>query len=161
MGDKDLRREPGRWSDKAEAFVLPDEWRLTYDLSCGELSPFFRALLEEGRLLGMKCPGCGAVYCPPRSWCQDCYEDTEWVEMSGRGRLTLWTKAHFATSDLVEEVPFCQGGIHLEGARYPMAARIKTSDESLLVEGAPMRVEFKPAQERRGRVTDYYFVPDV
>lgn len=141
-------------------FFLPDEWRLFYMVSCGELSPFFQALREEGKLMGTRCPSCGSIYCPPRSWCHDCYLDTEWVEMSGRGELIAYTKGYFATSDLVEEVPFYQGGVLLEGARYPIVCRIKPDDEEKLRPGLPMRVEFKSSEERLGRVTDYYFVPD-
>jgi uncharacterized OB-fold protein len=160
MADKDLRKAPGQWSDEDGAFILPDEWRLTYMVSCGELSPFFRALKEEGRLMGTRCPSCGSVYCPPRSWCHDCYEDTEWVEMSGKGELVAFTKGYFATSDLVDEVPFYQGGVRLEGARYPIVCRIKLDDEEKLKPGIPMKVVFKPPEERLGRVTDYYFVLD-
>lgn len=160
MAEKDLRKEPGRWSDEEDVFIIPDEWRLSYKLSCGELTPFFRALKEEGKLMGTRCPSCGSCYCPPRSWCHDCYEDTEWVEMSGKGELTVITKGYFATSDLVDEVPFYQGGVHLEGARYPIPCRIKTDDEGKLRPGIPMQVEFKPPEERLGRVNDYYFVPE-
>jgi uncharacterized OB-fold protein len=160
MAEKDLRKEPGQWRDEEGVFILPDEWRLSYMVSCGELSPFFRALKEEGKLMGARCPSCGSIYCPPRSWCHDCYEDTEWVEMSGKGELIAFTKGYFATSDLVDEVPFYQGGVRLEGARYPIVCRIKLDDEEKLRPGIPMRVEFKTPEERLGRVTDYYFVLD-
>ncbi len=159
-GGKDLRRETGKWSEEDGVFILPDEWKLTYYVSCGELSPFFRALKEEGRLLGTRCPACGSVYCPPRSWCHDCYEDTEWVEMPGTGVLTAWTTVYFATSDLVEKVPFRQGGVHLDGARYPMVGRIEVEDESMLEPGMRLKVCFKPEEERQGRVSDYFFVPE-
>jgi uncharacterized OB-fold protein len=159
MGDdRDLRRKPGRWSEEEGAFILPDEWRLSYYVSCGELSPFFRAVKEEGKLLGMRCPSCGSVFCPPRSWCHECYVDTEWVEMRGTGELTAWTTVYFATSDLVEKVPFRQGGVRLDGARYPIVGRLEVDDESRLVPGARLRVSFKPPEQRQGRVSDYFFV---
>ncbi len=159
-GNEDPRMQPGIWSEKEGVFILPDEWKLSYQVSCGELSPFFRALKEEGRLLGMRCPSCGAVYCPPRSWCHDCYADTDWVEMAGTGTLTAWTTVYFAASDLVEKVPFRQGGVHLDGARYPIIGRLEVEEEERLVSGARLRVAFKPQEERRGRVSDYYFVLD-
>lgn len=44
--------------------------------------------LEEGKLYGRKCPKCGAVDFPPRLICNTCgHLDTEWIEMSGRGKL--------------------------------------------------------------------------
>lgn len=44
--------------------------------------------LEEGKLLGRKCPKCGNVEFPPVYACNACgnYE-TEWYEISGKARL--------------------------------------------------------------------------
>lgn len=42
--------------------------------------------LEEGKLLGRKCPKCGAVEFPPVYACNTCGSlETEWVEVSGKG----------------------------------------------------------------------------
>ena len=44
--------------------------------------------LEEGKILGRKCPECGAVEFPPVYACNTCgnYE-TEWYEISGNAKL--------------------------------------------------------------------------
>ena len=44
--------------------------------------------LEEGKILGRKCPKCGNVEFPPVYACNACgnYE-TEWVEISGKAKL--------------------------------------------------------------------------
>lgn len=44
--------------------------------------------LEEGKLLGRKCPNCGNVEFPPVYACNECgsYE-TQWCEISGKARL--------------------------------------------------------------------------
>ena len=42
--------------------------------------------LEEGKLLGRRCPRCGAVEFPPVYACNSCGNlETEWVEISGKG----------------------------------------------------------------------------
>ena len=42
--------------------------------------------LEEGKILGRKCPACGAVEFPPVYACNTCGNlETEWVEISGKG----------------------------------------------------------------------------
>lgn len=42
--------------------------------------------LEEGKILGRKCPACGAVEFPPVYACNTCGNlETEWVELSGKG----------------------------------------------------------------------------
>ncbi|MCI6018660.1 MAG: zinc ribbon domain-containing protein [Clostridiales bacterium] len=45
--------------------------------------------LENGKIMGRKCPACGAVQFPPRIACTTCgHFDQEWVEMSGDAVLT-------------------------------------------------------------------------
>ena len=45
--------------------------------------------LDEGRIMGRKCPVCGAVEFPPKIACTSCGNfETGWVEMSGRGVVT-------------------------------------------------------------------------
>ncbi len=48
----------------------------------------FYLSLEEGKIMGRKCPKCGHVEFPPVYACNECgnYE-TEWVELSGRAKL--------------------------------------------------------------------------
>ncbi len=44
--------------------------------------------LEEGKILGRKCPKCGAVEFPPVYACNTCGSlETEWVEISGKAKL--------------------------------------------------------------------------
>lgn len=46
--------------------------------------------LEEGKVLGRKCPKCGAVEWPPVYACNACgATETEWYEMSGKGVLKM------------------------------------------------------------------------
>ncbi len=48
----------------------------------------FYTSLEEGKIMGRKCPKCGHVEFPPVYACNECgnYE-TEWVEISGKAKL--------------------------------------------------------------------------
>ena len=48
----------------------------------------FYEALEEGKILGRKCPACGNVEFPPVYACNACgnYE-TEWVEISGKAKM--------------------------------------------------------------------------
>lgn len=44
--------------------------------------------LEEGKLLGRRCPACKAVEFPPVYACNTCGSlETEWVEISGKGKM--------------------------------------------------------------------------
>ncbi len=51
-----------------------------------EISQEFFDGAMEGRLMLMKCAGCGALRLPSRRHCDVCLSDqTEWVQASGRG----------------------------------------------------------------------------
>ena len=46
----------------------------------------FYQSLEEGHIMGRKCPACGAVEFPPVYACNTCGNlETEWYEISGKG----------------------------------------------------------------------------
>lgn len=46
----------------------------------------FYLSLEEGKIMGRKCPHCGAVEFPPVYACNSCGNlETEWYEISGKG----------------------------------------------------------------------------
>lgn len=158
MSEKDLRFEPVRVQDGFA--MIPDRWKVDFFVSAGELSRFYVELKDNARLMGTKCPSCGSVYFWPRSWCHDCYVDCEWVEMSGRGKLTVVSRVDVILTDVPRESPFFGGGVQLEGARYPVVAKLKPPDYDSLYRGMSMRAEFLPPEERTGRITDFFFVPD-
>ncbi len=154
----DPRLEPIR--EKEGAALMPDRWKVDYLASMGELSRFYIELKENARLMGTRCPACGSVYFWPRSWCHDCYVDCEWVEMPPRGTITIFGRVDISLSEMRTEVPFYQGGVLLEGARYPVIAILKPADPAVLRAGLPVQAEFLPPEERTGRTRDFYFVPE-
>ena len=78
--------------------------------------------LEEGKILGRKCPKCGNVEFPPVYACNACgnYE-TEWVEISGKAKLhsIVLPAALSSKPEYKEFKKFCYGEIELEeGSRF-------------------------------------------
>ena len=76
--------------------------------------------LEEGKLLGSKCPECGNVEFFPYYSCSECgNHELELVELSGEGVVESFVPAKAATGPLVGEFgPYVMGGIKLaEGPR--------------------------------------------
>ena len=52
----------------------------------------FERFLEEGKLMGARCVGCGALFVPPRAICPKCHgSEMEWVETKGEGHLVAFT----------------------------------------------------------------------
>lgn len=156
--DKDPRFKPIREQDGFA--LMPDRWKVDFWATEGELSRFFIELKDNARLMGTRCPECGSVYFWPRSWCKDCYVDCDWVEMPQKGRLTVFSRVEISLSELRREVPFYQGGVLLEGARYPVVVILQPPNPDDLYVGMPVSARFLPAEERTGRPRDFYFVPD-
>ena len=78
--------------------------------------------LEEGKILGRKCPKCGNVEFPPVYACNACgnYE-TEWVEISGKAKLhsIVLPAALSSKPEYKKFKKFCYGEIELEeGSRF-------------------------------------------
>jgi uncharacterized OB-fold protein len=55
----------------------------------------FGRRLKDGKITGHKCPECGLVYVPPKSFCPICVVETTWendtVEVADTGTVTSWT----------------------------------------------------------------------
>jgi hypothetical protein len=159
MEEKDPRFAPIK--DQDGFAVVPDRWKIDFFTSMGELSRFFMELKDNGRLMGTRCPKCGSVYCYPRSWCHECYVDCDWVEMSGKGKVVMFARVEINLSDIqTAQVPFVQGSVQLDEARYPIVNFFRNVSYENLSKGMPVKVEFLPAEERTGRIRDFYFVPD-
>jgi hypothetical protein len=136
---------------------VPDRMDVTYKYSYGGHSRFFREIKDNKRIMGAKCSKCGFVYCPPRIGCSKCYAPTEWVPLSGKGRIEACTVVHYGTSSFIGKFPYLCGYIKLDGADTFILQFIESQDISEVKPG--MRVEACFREERYGMMTDFYFKP--
>ncbi len=121
----------------------------------------FNQYLAEHKLMGTRCPTCGATYLPPRAICPACHGDAlEWVELSGRGKLAAFTSIYVGPSAMVAEGydrnnPYVSGIVETEeGAK--ISARIvgvdaKRPDVAWI--GAPLTVTFLDRGEGEAKST--------
>ena len=127
----------------------------------------YELYLNEKRLMGARCKGCGTQYVPPRSICVDCYgSEMEWIEMKGRGRLAAFTCINIPPPFMIAQGynrknPYCTGVVELEeGARVD--ARIEGVDcakpEDIKV-GMPLKVKYLHREEGEERETYLAFEP--
>ena len=128
----------------------------------------YKKFLNEEKLMGTRCKGCGTQYVPPRSICVDCYgSDMEWIEMNGRGRLAAFTCINIPPPFMIalgynRKNPYCTGVVELEeGARVD--ARIEGVDcgkpEDINV-GMPLKVKYLHRDEGEKRETYLAFEPE-
>lgn len=135
---------------------LPVTSRYTYGLG-GER--FFRALKDEGRILGAHCPKCDLTYVPGRAFCERCLgELTDWRDVGLRGTVHTFTLQYESldgrradSPTIVAFVRLGDGGlVHYLGDVQPDRVAIGMLVEAVL----------RPPGERTGGILDIaYFRP--
>jgi uncharacterized OB-fold protein len=135
---------------------LPVKSRYTFGLA-GER--FFRAIKEDGQLLGTYCESCDRTYVPAAIFCERCFSELdEWVDVGTSGEVHTFTLlfknydgTHKDSPELVAFVKFGDGGIiHRLDEIEPDAIKI----------GLEVEAVFKPREEREGSILDIvYFRP--
>lgn len=83
--------------------------------------------LEEGKILGRKCPKCGNVEFPPVYACNECGSlETEWYEISGKAKLhSIVLPAALSSKPEYKELgKYAYGEVELEeGSRFNAVVR--------------------------------------
>jgi len=136
------------------------ELDISFRYSYGEqYDRFFREMRDNGRIMGLKCPRCGAVLLPPRPYCGFCYTPVEeWVELSDEGTLQTFTVIHLPFAGQPTEPPYVYAFIRLDGADVQFPHILGEIDPSDVEVG--LRLEAKWAERRRGTLHDIeYFRP--
>jgi len=143
-----LERDPNAplvWRDE-----MPVTNRYTTGLA-GER--FFRALKDEGRILGTRCTRCDRTYVPAVQFCERCMgELEEWVDVGTVGEVHTYTLLYENLDgsrrdepELVAFVRLGDGGlVHRLGEVAP--------DEVYI--GMQVEAVFKPQAEREGSILD-------
>ncbi len=111
-----LGRQPDPWASFREIEIIELQWAQTYRHSLGKYSRFF-VELENKRFLATRCPICSKVWAPPRPVCPDHLAITEWVELTGRGRVEGFSVLHHrsAIAPFIEP-PYVLAFVRLDGA---------------------------------------------
>jgi uncharacterized OB-fold protein len=63
--------------------------------------------LEQGKVVGTKCKGCGLTFFPPRADCYKCLtSNMEWFEVSGAGKLVTYSKLEYGPAGFEKDLPY-------------------------------------------------------
>jgi len=135
----------------------------------GEFSAFFRALRDEGKISGHRCPRCKHLIIPPfMQRCPAC----DFVEMGKEYVRDVGVMAAspvitiFAPSRFKGEVPFGTGRVFLETQEgklsdTAMLVRVETTRGTIrpgiYTKGTPVKIGFR--DERQGGMEDIFAVP--
>jgi uncharacterized OB-fold protein len=67
----------------------------------------FVSYLEQGKVMGSKCKGCGLKFFPPRADCYQCLSsDMEWFEVAGKGKLVTYSKLQYGPVGFEGDLPY-------------------------------------------------------
>lgn len=92
-----------------------DVW-LPYQFSIGPTFYRFYEGLKEEKIWGNKCPECGKILVPARTFCPACFVDMgEWMEVSQEGEVVTWTLASDEFFGMPQAPPFISALIRLDG----------------------------------------------
>ncbi len=82
--------------------------------------------LEQGKVMGTRCKGCGKKFFPPRADCYNCLsDDMEWFEVSGTGKLVTYSKLQYAPVGFENDLPYSIAV--LDYGDYKVFGRISSS----------------------------------
>ena len=124
---------------------------------------FFRALKDEGALMGTYCTECDVMYVPGRLYCERCFahlDDEAWFDAGTRGRVHTFTVMHIGLDGEPLETPRILAFVEIGDSDGGLVHNLSEVDLEEVFIGMPVEAVLKPATERTGSITDIlYFKP--
>jgi hypothetical protein len=130
-----------------------DQWRWKHETAI--LMPKFLAALKDKKVLGLKCPGCGLIYSPPKPYCRCLSIPDEWVEIGDTGTITTFTfTGGWSFGGMVEGTgtPMILAGVKLDGADTQTLSILANAEPDQVAVG--MRVRVKWPDNPKGVIDD-------
>ena len=107
--------------DASPVTILSTPIRLDYEYTPGRAASRCLRRLEEGRLVGQRCPSCSKVYLPPRGSCPTCGVPTdEEVSCIGTGTITTFCVVNIPFAGQAVECPYVCASVLVDGADIPL-----------------------------------------
>ena len=135
---------------------LPVTSRYTFGLA-GER--FYRAIKDEGKILGTKCNDCDHTYVPAALFCERCMQELDtWVDVGISGKVYTYTMLHedldgnrLKEPEIIAFIKFGDGGL---------VHRLGEINQNDLKIGLRVEAVFKAKADREGSIQDIsYFRP--
>jgi uncharacterized OB-fold protein len=148
----------GRNSQAPRAWLgnLPVTSRYTAGVA-GE--KFFRAIKNEGKILGTYCENCDITYVPGRIFCERCMAELDdWQDMGTVGEIFTFTLLFEDLEGTPIEEPIVVAFIRMgDGGLIHQLGELDLEELTI---GMPVEAVFKPKSEREGSILDIrYFRP--
>src|SRR4051812_26146583 len=130
-----------------------------YTRTTGPVMGPFLTGLRDGKLLGNRIGN--RVVCPPLEYDPETGAplDYDFVEVGPGGTVKSWTWVAEPTSKHPFDRPFAFALIQLDGADTAMLHAVDAGSIDAMSSGMRVAVQFR--DERKGAITDAYFVPEA
>jgi uncharacterized protein len=116
---------------------------------------FFAALRDRGELLASMCDSCGITYCPPRLFCERCFDELAPDETAGpQGTLESFTIGFAGVEGEPLDRPVPLGLVRLDGADTVLMHFLVDWNERAIGIGDRVEMALKPDGERTGSILD-------
>jgi uncharacterized OB-fold protein len=134
---------------------------LHYRYTPGRAASRFLRGLEQGRILGQRCPVCRKVYTPPRGACAaDGVPTEEEVELSGHGTVTTFCVVNVPFYGQKIKIPYVSATILLDGADMGLMHLIQECEAEDVHMGMRVEPVWVPTEERQPTLESIrYFRP--
>lgn len=142
-----------------DCFVMEGKMSLPNQYFAGRVgSKFIIALRDEKKILGVKCPECNKVYCPPREYCEKDLTklDENWVELASEGEITNFTVVSYNDKHLPRRAPFVLALIKVDGADTPFGHIVEGIDPELVEIGMRVKAVFADQTTHTIRDIDHF-----
>ena len=140
------------------ALTAPHRLEYTYKRSLGPVLSRFFTGLRDRRILGARRPD-GGVMVPPKEYDPDSGAALdELVEVADRGVVRSWTWVAQPRRQQPLDRPFAYALVQLDGADTALLHVVDAGSRDAMRTG--MRVAARWADETRGAITDFTFVPE-
>jgi uncharacterized OB-fold protein len=122
---------------------------------------FFRAIKDQGVIMGTVCTECNLTYVPPMMYCERCFAELEdWIEVGTEGTVYTYTVLGVSLEDSPLEEPEIFAFIKIEGVHGGLVHRLGEVEPEEVEIGVAVEAVFKPQEEREGSILDIkYFKP--
>jgi uncharacterized OB-fold protein len=148
-GVEEVAQQPSRNPSTTEpvtGVVTPVSLDYVYAASPEE-STFYRGL-DEGRILGQRCPSCHKVYVPPRSACPTDGTPTEGeIELSGLGTITTFCIVNVPFLGQKIAPPYVSAYVLLDGADIALLHLILGVPADEVRMGMRVKAVWRPREE--------------
>jgi len=125
---------------------------------------FFKQIMKNGTFLASKCPKCNKIYCPPRLYCEDCFDEipeSNWKEVPPIGKIRLFTVVKLNAHGQKLANPKIIALVDIDGTDGSMLGIIASNDFNKDFTDIKVKAIFRSKDKREGTLKDILYFEEI